>query len=54
MVVSFIGRGNHVVHVEEENRPQITDKLLHITLYRVHHDMSGNLTHNILTTIQSK
>jgi hypothetical protein len=51
MVVSFIGGGNHVVHVEEENLPQITDKLLHITLYRVHHDMTGNLTHNILTTI---
>jgi hypothetical protein len=45
-MVSFIGGGNRSTQKKTTDRPQVTDKLYDIMLYRVHTVMGGIQTNN--------
>jgi len=52
-MASFIGGGNRSTQKKTTVRPQVTDKLYHITLYRVHTVMSGIQTNIMLCVKKS-
>jgi hypothetical protein len=47
VAVSYIERGNRSTQKKTTDMLQVTDKLYHMRLYRVHYDMSRMQTHRV-------